>query len=570
MTDGSKKRAEVLKSSKENSSYTQMLSVLKKYAENPSEKKNSKNKQAKNVAEDTTNSQEQENTESTATSPAVSTTPPVTNAVPPALPVDTDLDEDDDKDLKANTPLKNEIFKTVEYGTISDIKKVFKKYPECANITRGDDKETLLMAAIKACRNSDVINLLLRNNAATTKRTKSGKNSIMYAVRYGDLNSSLETLVKHDAPTRSMRRNKIIGTDIQERTAFDYARMNKEYGPYFITLLKKYCDEPGEEPEPEEEEPFELPSSATLTEEEELSAKKIEAELTKNALPEEETPPSQEAPFQIYGGETLTVIPAETQTEPVPVTVKDPVPQVKPFNKTYLFDYEELESDDDPVIEDENYDPYHTFIEDADKRDLQGRTKLMKASKNGDLKLVENLIFSNADVNAQDNEGWTALMFACRFSTNANIVKTLIRNGAKTETKNNYGITALRLAAGFNSNSTITAELLTNHTVAENEVRAAFIYAITSNAQISTLELFQKKGIAINAPYDGKTPLMYAAQTNKDTKIIGWLLSCGAKTTYRTTTGMTAFDFAKMNKNLPHDKNYWELNTASSGGASNQ
>ncbi|MBQ6056660.1 MAG: ankyrin repeat domain-containing protein, partial [Treponema sp.] len=255
--------------------------------------------------------------------------------------------------------------------------------------------------------------------------------------------------------------------------------------------------------------------------------------------------PAIEPKVQVFGNFTAPVPPAPvtpapvtpavvTPPEPAPVESVEskiqPVPQIKPFNKTYLYDYEELESDDTPVVEDNNYDPYHTFIEDANRRDLQGRTPLMKAAKNGDLKLVENLIYSGAVIDAQDNDGWTALMFAARFSTNANVTKTLIRNGADTDIKNNYGISALRLSAGFNSNSNVTAQLLSGHTPAESEVRAAFIYAITNGASTQTLDLFWDKGLSINSPYDGKTPLMYAAESNKDTKIIAWLLNNGAKT----------------------------------------
>lgn len=277
--------------------------------------------------------------------------------------------------------------------------------------------------------------------------------------------------------------------------------------------------------------------------------------------------PAVEPKVQVFGNFTAPVPPAPvtpavvTPPEPAPVESKiQPVPQIKPFNKTYLYDYEELESDDTPVVEDNNYDPYHTFIEDANRRDLQGRTPLMKAAKNGDLKLVENLIYSGAVIDAQDNDGWTALMFAARFSTNANVTKTLIRNGADTDIKNNYGISALRLSAGFNSNSNVTAQLLSGHTPAESEVRAAFIYAITNGASTQTLDLFWDKGLSINSPYDGKTPLMYAAESNKDTKIIAWLLNNGAKTSYMTTTGLKAFDYAKANKHLPHDRYYWAMN----------
>ena len=94
----------------------------------------------------------------------------------------------------------------------------------------------------------------------------------------------------------------------------------------------------------------------------------------------------------------------------------------------------------------------------------------MKAAKAGDLKLLDNLIFSKANVNLKDNEGWTALMFAARFSENPEVIKLLIANNADVFAKNNYGISALKLSAGFNKNSEITRLILEKHLSQDNEV----------------------------------------------------------------------------------------------------
>ena len=79
------------------------------------------------------------------------------------------------------------------------------------------------------------------------------------------------------------------------------------------------------------------------------------------------------------------------------------------------------------------------------------------------------------------------------------------------------------------------------------------------------LALFLERGISVNAPYNTKTPLMYAAENNTSTATIAWLLKHGAKTTYKTINGKTAFDFAQGNPRLPHNEAYWALNAANGG-----
>ena len=241
-----------------------------------------------------------------------------------------------------------------------------------------------------------------------------------------------------------------------------------------------------------------------------------------------------------------------------------PIPPIEPYQSVYLLDYAELENEADAVPEsafNPNADRYQ-FIADADRRDSEGRTLLMKAARSGNISMIENLIYSEADVNAKDRDGWTALMFAARFQNNPKTLTLLLDAGASMNEENSYGITALLLAAGFSQNTEVISVLLDRRSLAEKEVLAAFIYAVINQAPQTTLQLFIDKGIAINAPYEGKTPLMYAAETNTDTKTIAWLLDKGARIRYKTSNGQTAFDYARANKRLPRDKTFWSLNTA--------
>lgn len=258
-----------------------------------------------------------------------------------------------------------------------------------------------------------------------------------------------------------------------------------------------------------------------------------------------------------------TTVQKESSTDSIPASsAKKPVPP-EPFKKTYLFDYAKLDEREEPVQQDRNFDPNHIYIENPDAQDEYGRTKLMKAAKEGDLETLENLIYSDCSMNIQDKDGWTAIMFASRFCSKIEILQSLLKNGADAKIKNNYGISPLSLAASYNKNSEITKELLNLYSVSESEVRNTFINAVIQEASAETLKLFLKKGLNINSSYNGKTPLMYAAETNKSTSTIKFLLDNGAKTGYRTENGMSAFDFARNNRRIPKDNYYWALNTGS-------
>jgi hypothetical protein len=73
-------------------------------------------------------------------------------------------------------------------------------------------------------------------------------------------------------------------------------------------------------------------------------------------------------------------------------------------------------------------------------------TNLITASKEGDIKTVKALLERGADVNEQDKEGWTALMYAAARGDSA-LVKLLLASEAKIDEWNQDGATALGLAA---------------------------------------------------------------------------------------------------------------------------
>ncbi len=304
-----------------------------------------------------------------------------------------------------------------------------------------------------------------------------------------------------------------------------------------VVLIKP---EPEPQPEPEYSEP---------------EPKYIEPEPQPKAEPVKELAEVKEPVVQ----EEKKPEPVIKKTEPVAlVSVAEPKEKPKTERpKETIYDYIEEES-----IEPESTEKPAGIKDSADE---YGVTQLMRAAMAGNDWQVRTLIESRADVNARDIDGWTALMYACRYQQNVQIVKNLIENGAYVRVRNKYNVTPLLMAAEYSQNPEILSVLLTDRSAADEEVFKAFILTLSST-QTSTeitkskLELFLEKGVAINRIWKGKTPLMYACQYSTSTEIIQLLLDQGAKTTIRDSSGKTAFDYAKENRALEHDSTYWILN----------
>src|SRR5690349_11570495 len=76
-----------------------------------------------------------------------------------------------------------------------------------------------------------------------------------------------------------------------------------------------------------------------------------------------------------------------------------------------------------------------------DVRDQYGTTPLMEACRFGRAKCVRLLVSAGADVNAEDKEKATVLMYACDGASSGKVVVFLIANGAKVDARDVYGCT---------------------------------------------------------------------------------------------------------------------------------
>lgn len=458
--------------------------------------------------------------------------------------------------LSANGKI-DKVVETVKTGNTDDVKKIFKSNSDFAGITTGSDNETLLMTAVKENRSLDVIKELLKAGIEPGKKSRSGKTALMLACQYESDPAVADAIINYNSFFGFVRKNRVLAEDKDKKTAFDYAK-NGSTTEEMSAVLSKYA------PDPAIAEQKAAEAAASTAAIEPAAAVPVAAPLlTVTATVPSATSSADSSKKQEQTASVPESQPASVKQAAVPASKDKPVPEVRPYEKVYLFDYNELDDDTvGPVSDESDDDAKPVFIANANDRDAEGRTKLMTASYDGDLKMIGNLLYSGADIQASDDDGWTALMFAARFQNNPEVTATLLKKGAVVGTKNKYGISALQLASGFNQNPNVVSELLKGRSISEEEVRSSFIYAITSEATPSILNVFVDIGMPVNVSYEGKTPLMYAAETNTSTTLISWLIEHGANSGYRTVQGKTAFDFAQQNKRLPHDKVFWSLNTA--------
>lgn len=86
--------------------------------------------------------------------------------------------------------------------------------------------------------------------------------------------------------------------------------------------------------------------------------------------------------------------------------------------------------------------------EDPNERDDEGMTALMRASRDGVLGKVRDLLRRGADADARDGVGRTALFFAAQYGY-AEVAGELIAAGADPNARDDTGETALIIAAYF-------------------------------------------------------------------------------------------------------------------------
>lgn len=301
--------------------------------------------------------------------------------------------------------------------------------------------------------------------------------------------------------------------------------------------------------EPEETEPEAVPDQEEIEE-------TISVEPEPEALPEE----IQEEP------ETIE----ETSSE-AEITTPIEVPQIDYYNSKrpeYLFDEIEteylLEDEDDDEVLDDIRETKVRVIENPDALDNVGRTRLMNAIMENDDRVCYILLESGANPNAQDKDGWTPLMYACRYAQTSTVIQLLFEYGAKLDAKSNYQVSVLQIAAAYSKNRKVLATVLEQAANLKLNLQDSFITALKEARSEEFIGEYLKYNLNLNSMYKGKTPLMYAAEYYESTDVIKLLLEKGADPYIISSEKKNAFSYAKENSKLIHDSVYWSLNVSSS------
>lgn len=302
--------------------------------------------------------------------------------------------------------------------------------------------------------------------------------------------------------------------------------------------------------------------------------------------PEETEPEPEAVPDQEEIEETISVepepeaLPEEIQEEPetieetsseAEITTPIEVPQIDYYNSKrpeYLFDEIEteylLEDEDDDEVLDDIRETKVRVIENPDALDNVGRTRLMNAIMENDDRVCYILLESGANPNAQDKDGWTPLMYACRYAQTSTVIQLLFEYGAKLDAKSNYQVSVLQIAAAYSKNRKVLATVLEQAANLKLNLQDSFITALKEARSEEFIGEYLKYNLNLNSMYKGKTPLMYAAEYYESTDVIKLLLEKGADPYIISSEKKNAFSYAKENSKLIHDSVYWSLNVSSS------
>ena len=173
---------------------------------------------------------------------------------------------------------------------------------------------------------------------------------------------------------------------------------------------------------------------------------------------------------------------------------------------------------------------------------------LADAVQRGDTRAVRSLLAQNADVNARQGDGATALHWAA-YLNDGETIAALIGAGADVHAANDHGVTPLALAAR-NGNAGIIARLLAAG-VDPNDARQAVnagetpLMLAARAGQVDAVEVLADAGADIDARegWNGQTALMWAGAEGH-VPVVETLIALGADIRATSNSGATPLLFA--------------------------
>jgi len=183
---------------------------------------------------------------------------------------------------------------------------------------------------------------------------------------------------------------------------------------------------------------------------------------------------------------------------------------------------------------------------DVNVENEDGMTVLMWVSLQNNKDIAKLLIENGANVNAESEDGETALMFTS-LQNSKDVAKLLIENGADVNAKSEDGMTELMVAL-FNNSKDIAKLLIENGADVNAESEdgmTALMVALFGNSK-DIAKLLIENGADVNAKSeDDETALIFALQKNsKD--VAKLLIENGADVNVKSEDGVTALMFASF------------------------
>ncbi len=435
------------------------------------------------------------------------------------------------------------LYETVRFGSDKEIAKALITGRRHINGKFGDDGDSLLMAALKVRRDFKTIKTIINYYVDVDLMNDYGDTALIYAIKYDADEKTLKEIIECNGDTKKAMKKRVRAKNDSGLSAIDFT----EEGSPQEKLLKKYGAKRTPPSEPKTEEEFFEEEISGIVEEpaSEIPQEEVIEEIVQENVPAEEPEILEEIDLKIPQEDLLASAKAS----------EDALKNMRDVNKrTYLF--EGLESF-------ETYEPSDISpetIENPDAKDKDGRTLLQNAAAKDDEETIRILLASGANVNLADRDGWTALMYAARFSKKRETVAVLIDAGAKPKAKNRFGANALEIAASYGESADVLDELADHFD--RSALVKAFFTAVGMGRPAQILAVFLKHKVTVNVVHKGKTPLMHAAATNTDTDCIEFLLENGADKTFVTADRKDAYHFAMQNPNLPRNDVFWSLNNS--------
>ena len=105
---------------------------------------------------------------------------------------------------------KSDKFFTLVESPTTTARDIKKEISGMEGLTRGDDKETLLMAALKADRGVAVITAILESGVDADKKTKQKKTAVMYACQYSSDAEVVDKVICYGTLTKGARKKRIL------------------------------------------------------------------------------------------------------------------------------------------------------------------------------------------------------------------------------------------------------------------------------------------------------------------------------------------------------------------------